>query len=463
MRLQPSAHPRFLLLAHHPALQALALSDKHPENPPVPSARVMWLRKRVQGMRILTVQVQWSTRRMALGLGRSTLEFWLVLTLKTGITLEGELPMWNQTPTPWPSLAEIRINRDIWKSYPHISPLLRKTLSLLPDSEAEDLLAGLRSAARSIFVYENNHGSPLACPWRLPGKLRQGLREQRVASALEAAGILAENIFFRPTVQADKAENSAAKKRARLLQRLQTDEERMQRYCELAQQAQLLKANLYLLPAHERLEKVTLTEPAGQLLEIDLDPKRTILENMEHWFSLADKGKRGLAHVRKRRAEVLAGALIQTRPFRAESTLRAGQAKAEQKDNVPMHRFLSSDGFILLRGRNQKANQALLTKKAAPFDYWFHVEQGPGAHVILKRDHPRQEVPEQSLREAAALAGLASSFSGAAKAAVICAEVRHVRAVKGQPGLAKVEKVFCTLLVDLDPEIEPRLKAGPRS
>jgi len=463
LRLQPDDHPRFLLFAHHPAIQALVLSDKRPENPLVPSARVMWLRKRVQGARIISVRTHWSTRRMALGLERGATRSWLIFDAQTGIALENDPPQWDQTPTPWPSLSEIRADRDIWKSHPHISPLLRKTLSLLPESEAGDLLAELRGDASSIFVYENDNGPPLACPWRLPTKLRQGLREHQLASALEAAGMLAEDVFFRQTIQVDRTETWAAKKRARLLQRLQADEERMHRYRELARQAQLLKAKLYLLPAHERLEKVTLAGPDGQFLEVDLDPKRTILENMEHWFRLADKGKRGLAQIRERREEVLAGSLIQPRPFQAESASRAGRAKAAQGDGLPMHRFLSSDGFILLRGRNQKANHALLTKTAASFDYWFHVQQGPGAHVILKRDHPNQEVPEQTLREAAALAGLASSFSSAARALVICAEVRHVRAVKGHPGLARVDKTLCTLIADLDPDMESRLKATPGS
>lgn len=468
LRFQPGDHPRFLLFAHHPALQALVLSDRRPENPLVPSARVMWLRKRIQGARIIAVRAHWRNRRMALGLERGATRSWLIFDAQNGIALEDEPPRWDQTPAPWPSLAEIRADSDIWKSHPHISPLLRKTLSLLPESEAGNLLADLRDDALGIFVYENDNGPPLACPWQLPAKLRQGLREHQVESALEAAGMLVEGVFFRRTVPVDQVETWSAKKRARLLERLQADEERMQRYRALARQAQVLKANLYLLPAHGRLEKVTLAWPAGQSSEIVLDPKRTILENMEHWFRLADKGKRGLAHIRERREEVLAGSLIQPRglragPLRAESPPRTGRNKATRGDGLPVHRFLSSDGFILLRGRNQKANHALLTKTASSFDYWFHVEQGPGAHVILKRDHPRQEVPERTLREAAALAGLASSFSGAARASVICAEVRYVRAVKGHPGQARVEKSLCTLVVDLDPDMEARLKAAPGS
>lgn len=461
-RLQPGDHPRFLLFAHHPAVQALVLSDKRPENPPVPSARVMWLRKRVQGARIIAVRTHWSTRRMALGLERNAGQSWLILDAQNGVVLEDEPPRWDQA-TSWPSLAEIQGDPGIWKSHPHISPLLRKTLRLLPEFEARDLLAGLREDAPRIFVYESDHGPTWACPWRLPATLRQGLREHRLQSAMEAAGMLAEGVFFGQTVQVDKTGAWAAKKRARLLQRLQADEARMQGYRALARQAQLLQANLYQLPAHQRLEKVALAGPDGHSSVIDLDPKRTILENMEHWFRLADKGRRGLARIRERRAEILAGPLTQPRPPRAESAPGAGRAKAAQGDGLPVHRFLSSDGFILLRGKNQKANHALLTKKAASFDYWFHVEQGPGAHVILKRDHPGQEVPERTLREAAALAGLASSFSGAARAPVICAEVRHVRAVKGHPGLARVEKALCTLVADLDPDMETRLKAASGS
>ena len=63
--------------------------------------------------------------------------------------------------------------------------------------------------------------------------------------------------------------------------------------------------------------------------------------------------------------------------------------------------FRSSDGFLILRGRDTRGN-ALALKLAAPHDYWLHTADGPSAHVIIRRDHAGQEVPERTLREAGA-------------------------------------------------------------
>lgn len=465
LRLQPGPSPCFLLFAHHPSPLALALSEHRPENPLQPPPQVMRLRKAVLGLRILDVKTDWISRRLALGLGPCTPEVWLVLDLRAGMALADEPPQWADREAAWPSLTEIRGNKDIWKTFAHLSPLLRKTLAALPHAEGERLYADLQNIEpRRFYLYTDSHGARTACPWPLPAALRQGMREQRVDSALEAAAMHAEGVFF-PSRTPTGASTCTLKKRTRLLRRLDADEQRMAGYCRLTDQAQLLRANLHRLPVHSRMEQAALTAPDGSETVVRLDPRRTILENMEHWFGLADKGRRGLAHIARRRMEVRAmlpdaaeEPVCSARAARRTHQDRTGQVRP--KSALPMHRFLSSDGFTILRGKNQKANHALLTRLARPADYWFHAEHGPGAHVVLKRDAPGQDVPEQSMREAAILAGLASHYSTADRASIICAEVRHVKTVKGSPGLARVEKPLRTLLVDLDPELGRRLNAA---
>jgi len=121
--------------------------------------------------------------------------------------------------------------------------------------------------------------------------------------------------------------------------------------------------------------------------------------------------------------------------------------------------FDSSDGFLILRGKNAKANDQLV-KRASPFDYWLHAAQAPGAHVLLRRDHPSVEVPERSLREAASLAALRSDLAGEAAADVLCVEARHVRKPKGAAAGAVEVDSSRTLRVALDPDLEKRLARG---
>lgn len=63
------------------------------------------------------------------------------------------------------------------------------------------------------------------------------------------------------------------------------------------------------------------------------------------------------------------------------------------------------------------------------------------------------------MREAAAIAGLASGYAGEAKADVFCALIKDVRKIKGAAlGLVRVDEVRQTLRVDLDPDLPERLK-----
>ena len=464
LRLQTSAHPRFLLFAHHPAVPALGLFTHRPDNPAVPTGQVMGLRKRLKGLRILSVHADWSTRRLALHLGSAPVDTWLILDARKGVSLQNTLLDRDHAPT-WPELSEVLKNPSIWQEYAFISPLLRKTLTLLPESSRADLYVSLKTAPTAeYFMYSKNSAPHALCPWVLPPQMSRGLDVASFSSVLDAATTYARQIFFPslPIAPAN-ADTQAAKRQTRLLQRLEADEKRMTDFCRLADQARLLQNNLYRLSGHARQPHVCITDQQGHPKVLALDPRKTILENMEHWFRLADKGKRGLGHIRNRRAQIMSGIafVASAGPATLPGPSSLGQnrsAQAAQNAGLPVHRFLSSDGFNIWRGKNHKANHALLTKLAGPADYWFHAEDGPGAHVILKRDHPGQTVPEQSLREAAILAGLASHFSGAGRASVICAEVRHVRAVKGSPGLARVDQRLHTLLVDLDPELEERLR-----
>ena len=121
--------------------------------------------------------------------------------------------------------------------------------------------------------------------------------------------------------------------------------------------------------------------------------------------------------------------------------------------------YRSSDGFLILRGRSAQANHQLLTKAASPFDYWLHAQDGPGAHVVVRRDFPAQEVPERTIQEAAALAALASHLKMADRGDVLLCLVRDVRTIKGANlGMVGVDKVLRTVRPVIDPALEERLR-----
>lgn len=502
-RLQSGPHPRHLLFAHHPAAVVLTLSARRPDNPHTPTVQVMRLRKQVQGLRILDTACDWVRRRFFLVLGHVGPMFWLTLDAKSGVNTQVEPPELDMQTVSWPSSQEIQANPEIWQTYPQVTPLLRATVHALPLDKGRHLLDTLQSLSiQYIHIYHDRAGRPIASPWLLPPGALGNLTLQAEVPPLSAANILADHhLFGANSAVPVEPEPRHEQRRRRLLRNLDKDARRMRAYQQLEKQAQSLRANLYHLPVHARMSRLTLRNVQGKDVELDLDSRMTVLENMEFWFRRAEKGRRGLAMIEQRRRALEADNSL-TRPgpgpslisgsdspFSPRSTdgkqpltprkqkrahqaqKRAHQAQkgahqARSKANaphsvLPVHRFLSSDGFVILRGKNQKANHALLTKASSSFDFWFHAAEGPGAHVILKRDSPDQDVPEQSLREAACLAGLASHFAGANRADVICAQVKHVRSVKGAPGLAKVDRMHCMLQVQLDLRLPERLQALP--
>ncbi|MCG6197792.1 NFACT RNA binding domain-containing protein, partial [Anoxybacillus sp. LAT_38] len=62
--------------------------------------------------------------------------------------------------------------------------------------------------------------------------------------------------------------------------------------------------------------------------------------------------------------------------------------------------YTSSDGTEILVGKNNKQNDYLTNKLAAPHDTWLHTKEIPGSHVVIRS----RQVSEQTLREAAVLA-----------------------------------------------------------
>lgn len=131
---------------------------------------------------------------------------------------------------------------------------------------------------------------------------------------------------------------------------------------------------------------------------------------------------------------------------------------------IKVQAYRSSDGFLIVRGRSAQANHQLLTQAASPFDYWLHAQDGPGAHVIIKRDFPAQEVPEGTIQEAAALAALASHLKMADRGEVLLCLVRDVRPIKGAAlGMVGVDKVVRTVRAAIDPALEEKLRLQPGS
>ncbi len=181
--------------------------------------------------------------------------------------------------------------------------------------------------------------------------------------------------------------------------------------------AEAMQAELYRFKDQESLEEVTVYHPTHGEMLIALNPHLTPTENMEKYFKLAAKADRGFPHIRRRRKE-LEDQLTRLEQGTLPDNVQVADSKPQPDGPPPLPKrykglavtlFRSTDGFTIIRGKNKKANHDMLSRAASPFDYWFHLADGPSSHIILKRDHPEHDVPESTMVEAAILCGLKSS------------------------------------------------------
>jgi hypothetical protein len=467
-------HGRKLHLIFRPAKTAglLFVSDQRPANPFTAPARVMWLRKRLTGRRLLEARSDWPNLRLAFALSPRDVPAagnWLVLDLRAELALADGFPA-PQEPV-WPSLPRIQDDADIWREHPQITPPLRKHLSALArtdPAQAARLLARLASGACDGFF------TPSSAP---PQIWADGdPKTVRHESALEAARVHGERVLFSQLARSEEAESldhaaQARKRLKRQLALLDKDEERHAKLAALAWPAEALQIALSGLKTTPQQSSISLEHPAHGPVEVPLEPRLSPAENMARLFQQAAKGRRGLEHVARRRGQLLAGVGPELLPARAQAqnTPKPLAAPAplllpKRYQGLAVSYFRTSDGFLVLRGKSSQANHDMLSRAAGPHDYWLHAAGGPSAHVILRRDYPDQPVPEQSLLEAAGLCALKSWRKDDAKAEVLLARVKDVRKVKGAAiGSVAVDEVERTLLVALDPSLEERLAVSPRT
>ena len=117
--------------------------------------------------------------------------------------------------------------------------------------------------------------------------------------------------------------------------------------------------------------------------------------------------------------------------------------------------FLSSDGFTILVGRNNRQNDELTLKIAEKRDIWLHVQKLHGSHVIL-RCHGA-EPTDTALTEAAMLAAYYSEAKDSGQVAVDMVEAKRVKKpAGGKPGMVIYEN-YRTLFVTPDPNLPARL------
>ena len=118
--------------------------------------------------------------------------------------------------------------------------------------------------------------------------------------------------------------------------------------------------------------------------------------------------------------------------------------------------FVSSEGFDIYVGRNNRQNDLLTLKTAQKHDLWLHAQKIHGSHVIIQC---RGAVPgDATVTEAAMLAALYSQARGGSNVPVDITEVKNVKKPAGsKPGMVIYDR-YRTVYVTPEETLPQELK-----
>ena len=119
--------------------------------------------------------------------------------------------------------------------------------------------------------------------------------------------------------------------------------------------------------------------------------------------------------------------------------------RRSSKDAISnFHRYQTPSGFEILIGRNNSQNDYLSFRVAGDYDLWFHAQEIPGSHVLLRLEPGA--VPESTdLQFTANLAAYYSRARQSEQVPIVYTQPKHVYKPKGaKPGIAiyKQERII---------------------
>ena len=166
---------------------------------------------------------------------------------------------------------------------------------------------------------------------------------------------------------------------------------------------------------HEALTRLTVQVKA------EIDHLRSIQNALE--FSTTD------ADLSQIRREMEESGYLRRKYTGRKNEPKKGRARMPQ--SRPLH-YISSDGFDIYVGKNNTQNDEITFRIADARDIWFHANDMPGSHVLLRTGgKTMNEIPDRAFEEAAALAAYYSSGRSQGKVEIDYLERRNVKKPSG--------------------------------
>ena len=184
--------------------------------------------------------------------------------------------------------------------------------------------------------------------------------------------------------------------------------------------------------AAKYFKKYTKLKTAKEILTVQLREAAEsldYLETVETAIELAEN-ERDVAEIK---AELTALGYIS----KAKNT---GDKKPQKKMEIVPLKFTTTGGHLVLCGKNNAQNDFITTKLAKKSDWWFHVKNKPGSHVVMVCEEG--EDPDAS--EFTEAAQIAAYYSGLREGENVAVDYTLAKNVKKPGGSAPGHVVYYT-------------------
>jgi predicted ribosome quality control (RQC) complex YloA/Tae2 family protein len=256
----------------------------------------------------------------------------------------------------------------------------------------------------------------------------------------------------------------AAKRFTDREKRLSREQEKYQEAEGLQKTAQMLTSSGRNMDQH--YETVKVTDYFGEkpkTIEVALDSSISLRENIDKLFKRYQKAGRGksivarqITEVRNRRARIdeqtrrleaikdwdtwsaIASKIPGKSPQETGGAHMRSQTEGLETKSKRFRR-IQLDGREILIGKGARENDELTFDVAGPEDFWFHVADYSGSHVVVRNPAKEKELDQSTLLKAAQMAAYFSQARNSSKVEVHYTKRKHVtKPRRAKPGLVRL-------------------------
>ncbi len=264
------------------------------------------------------------------------------------------------------------------------------------------------------------------------------------------------------TVDEEKRIKDALKRTLKRLERrrakVQQDVKDASDYEEFKKKGELLQINFDRIK--KGMSEITVAdayvEPHVEMI-IHLDPALSPADNVEAYFKKLRKAHQGL-QLLQRRLVITEKELERITAIQSELEEDFGSARSRYEREIatllpterlkqqiqprlPFREYILSAGLRIFVGRGGSDNDRTTFEFAKPYELWFHAQQCPGSHVVMKFPNKSFEPSKREIEETAAIAAYFSKAKSDSLAPVIYTQRRYVRKPRRtKSGLVTVER-----------------------